>query len=383
MRILFIGPLPEPVTGHSLASKVFLDELMKYHHVEVVNLSKDSLIDGEASIKRIIEVMKILMDVWRKRVDADAIYLTISESFAGNIKDLFIYLICIRGISKMYIHLHGGSIRKLLFDRHKMLSGINKIFIEKLAGAIISGKSHINIFGGMIRQDKIHIVPNFAQDYLFLTEKEIAQKYSNTRPLKILYIGGLMEKKGYNELADAYFGLDKFQRQSIRIDFAGKFESESRKKMFLEKIAGAEQIRYHGIVSDAEKKLLFSQAHIFCLPTSFFEGQPISILEAYASGCVVLTTGQSGIRDIFTDGVNGFEVQERSSDSIRLVLEKILENPENLENPVNLENLENLLEIAIYNRNMAAEKYRTSTYSSSLREIIESQVTGLECSGCR
>jgi glycosyltransferase involved in cell wall biosynthesis len=223
----------------------------------------------------------------------------------------------------------------------------------------------------MIQQNKIHIVPNFAQDYLFLTEKEISNKYSNTQPLKILYIGGLIQKKGYNELAEAYFGLDEFMKKSVRIDFAGMFESESRKKMFLEKIAGVEQIRYHGIVSDAEKKLLFSQSHIFCLPTSFFEGQPISILEAYASGCVVLTTGQSGIRDIFTDGLNGFEVQERSSDSIRLILEKILENPESLQ------------KIAISNRNMAAEKYRTSTYCSSLRAIIESQAVGLECSGCR
>ena len=115
------------------------------------------------------------------------------------------------------------------------------------------------------------------------------------------------------------------------------------------------------------KKILFSKAHIFCLPTSFFEGQPISILEAYASGCVVLTTGQSGIRDIFRDGLNGFEVQERSADSIKLVLEKIINKPENL------------LKIAISNRKIAGEKYGTSTYNSSLSTIIESPVSGPVC----
>ncbi|MDA2928572.1 glycosyltransferase family 4 protein [Acidobacteria bacterium AH-259-O06] len=360
MKILFIAPVPPPITGHALAAKVFLDELTIGHKVDVINLNKDSLKDGEVSFKRIAEVAKIFMDVWRNRKDADIIYFTISESFAGNIKDLFIYLICFKSLSKMYIHLHGGSIGKLLFDRHRILSGINKIFIKRLAGVIISGESHRNIFESMIPKNIIHVAPNFAQDYLFLTEREIIEKFSNNKTLRILFIGNLIQKKGYNEIIDAFFKLDDKFKSMVRIDFAGRFESESQRTIFLDKIIGVEQIRYHGVVDDVEKKSLFSQAHAFCLPTCFLEGQPVSILEAYASGCVVITTGQSGIRDIFTDGLNGFEVQERSPDSLKVVLEKIIEKPENL------------IKIAISNRTIAGEKYRTSSYTSTLSAIIES-----------
>jgi glycosyltransferase involved in cell wall biosynthesis len=63
---------------------------------------------------------------------------------------------------------------------------------------------------------------------------------------------------------------------------------------------------YHGdssaciIVDGPGKKNLFSEAHIFCLPTYYpYEGQPIAILEAFASGCVVITTNHSGISDFF------------------------------------------------------------------------------------
>ena len=74
MKILFIGPLPEPATGHSLACKIFLEELIKDHQVEVVNLSKTGFKEG-IYFKRIIEVVKILQEVWRKKRNTDIIYL--------------------------------------------------------------------------------------------------------------------------------------------------------------------------------------------------------------------------------------------------------------------------------------------------------------------
>ena len=362
MKILFIAPLPPPVNGHSLVSKVLLDELVSGHQVEVVNSSKNSFKEGVDGFKRIVEVVEIIIKVWKKRKIVDAIYLTISESFAGNGKDLFTYLVCFKSLSKMYIHLHGGSIKRQLWDPHRLLFGINKLFIRKLAGVIISGDSHRSIFEGLIGKEQIHIVPNFAQDYLFSSEQEIVDKFSDAQHLRILFMSGLKRKKGYNELADAFFCLSDESKKKVAIDFAGRFGLESEEMMFLDKIAGVEQIRYHGTVDDNTKKFLFSHAHIFCLPTSYFEGQPISILEAYASGCVVVTTGQSGIHDIFKDGVNGFEIQERSAYAIGSVIEKVILKKEDL------------LRIAISNRKLAGEKYKTTTFNSSLRKIIESQI---------
>jgi len=41
--------------------------------------------------------------------------------------------------------------------------------------------------------------------------------------------------------------------------------------------------------------------YIFCLPTYYpNEGQPISILEAMANGCAIVTTDHGGIKDVVT-----------------------------------------------------------------------------------
>lgn len=362
MKILFIAPLPPPLTGHSLASEVLAGDLSKFHQVERVNLSKGARSKEAQRSNRAVEVAKILLEVSSKRRGNDVLYLTISESLGGNLKDLLIYTICRRSLSKMYIHLHGGSIGRLLFDRYKMLSSLNKMFIARLAGVIISGDSHLPIFDGVIPSEKIHVVPNFANDDLFVTEEQVVEKFSKDRPLRVLYISGLEQKKGYNDLAEAYLNLDETLQESIRIDFAGRFDDpEENQNAFLRNIARAKQMHYHGIVDNATKLDLFSRAHAFCLPTSHLEGQPISILEAYAAGCVVLTTTPPGILDIFRDGENGLGIASASPQTIKSTLEKMVQQRDRL------------LEIGLNNNRTASEKYRSSTFNRRLRQIIESQ----------
>ena len=360
MKILFIAPLPPPLTGHSLASKVLLDELVKHNRVEVVDFKKDVLKQGVYSANRIFQIFKIHTEIWQKKKDADVIYLTISQSISGNIKDLITYALCFKTISRMIIHLHGGGIKKLIFDRYRIFYHLNKFFLKRIGGAVVLGKSLISIFKVMMPQDRIHVIPNFAEDYLLLDKKNIKKKFFNINPLRILFLSNLIPGKGYEELINAYMTLNDELKKIIRIDFAGGFESEIQKIKFLDKIKDTLEIHYHGIVSEGKKKLLFSNSHLFCLPTYYYyEGQPISILEAYASGCVVITTDHGGISDIFKNGVNGFEVRKKSVVSIKRTIEQILKQPEQL------------LPMALSNRDIVYGKYRTSTYCSSLLKIFE------------
>lgn len=208
MNVLFIAPLPPPVTGHSLAAKIFLSELKKTNKVEIINLSKTSLKQGLNSFSRIIQVVGIINKVWRKKKYVDLIYFTISESFAGNIKDIIVYIICFNCLNKMIIHLHGGSIKKLIFNNNKILYRINKYLISRMCGTVVLGESHIDIFSDIIDKKKIHVVHNFAEDYLFLDEDIVISKFNNIYPLRILFISNLISGKGYNELVDAYISLN-------------------------------------------------------------------------------------------------------------------------------------------------------------------------------
>jgi glycosyltransferase involved in cell wall biosynthesis len=361
MRILFIAPLPPPINGQSKAGQVFLECLLEQKYsVDCINLSKDDLKDGISSLKRIVDIVKILFKVWKKRKGNDAIYFSLSESFAGNLKDLFIYLICYKSNSKIVVHMLGGAGMKKILEKGNVLSKINIFFLKRVAGIIVEGEQNHLVFSQFVDRNKVHIVPNFADDFLFVEQKEIENKFSNIKPLKILYLSNLIYGKGYQELAEAYTILDSKYQKNIELSFVGGFANKKAENDFLSLIKPHKQIKYLGKFIDGyEKKQLYGQTHIFCLPTYYpFEGQPISILEAYASGIVVITTNHSGIPYVFKDKVNGFEVEKKSKESLKFIIEYVEKNKGILR------------DIALNNREEAFNKYRITVYQSTILNII-------------
>ncbi len=361
MNVLFIGPLPEPVTGQSLACQVFFDALVKKNTVGVINLSKRGLNHGLDSVGRIREVLAFVWQAWRKSRKSDCVYFTISESIAGNLKDLLIYLVCFDRLPRMIVHLHGGAgMRELLRPSNRLLRTLNRFFLRRIGAVIVLGARHLSIFEDIAPAERIHIVPNFAEDSLFLDEAAICLKFDQIAPLRLLFLSNLIPGKGHVELVDAYKSLDANTCARVEINFAGGFQSDEQKKEFLQSIDGIAGLRYHGTVRGTRKVDLFHEAHLFCLPTYYpYEGQPISILEAYAAGCAVMTTDHSGIFDIFAPNRNGYCVDQRSPASIRHAIERAVAEPSVL------------CSFALNNHSEAVKLYRTDHYNDRLLKIME------------
>ena len=359
MSVLFLGPLPEPLTGHALACRVLLDGLVLHERVEVIDLNKSGFKQGVDSLERILQVGHILWRVWRSRNACDVIYFTITESIAGNLKDLLIYLLCFRRLSRMVIHLHGGAGLIELLRKRAILEAANSFFMKRLGAAIVLGERHVAIFEGRIDRSRIHIVPNFAEDEVFVDAASVDAKFDEAGPLRVLFLSNMHPGKGHLELAAAFLMLDERARARMQVDFAGAFESEEQRLQFVELAGRDSRMRYHGSVRGAAKIALFRRAHVFCLPTYYpYEGQPISILEAYAAGCAVITTDHSGIGDIFQHAVNGFEVSKRSAPALKEALEKAGAG------------IDQLRAIALRNLETAQRKYRVERYVQDVIRVI-------------
>jgi glycosyltransferase involved in cell wall biosynthesis len=360
MRILFIAPLPDPITGQSLACQVFHDDLVGRHELEVININKSSLRSGVGSLGRVAQVLgHALRAGWCAR-RSDRIYFTISESLAGNIKDMLIYLACLGRLDRMVVHLHGGAGMRVLMHERPLLAVLNRFFLARLGAVVLLGRRHLDIVRDLPDDSHVHLVPNFAQDELFLAPEQIKVKFTRGGPLRLLYLSNLIPGKGYLELLEAYASLHEDKRARIELAFAGAFESESDRRQFLVRIAAWPTVRYCGVVGGEAKTRLLAQAHLLCLPTYYpYEGQPISILEAYASGCAVMTTDHSGIFDIFEPERCGIEVQMRSPASIAEALHRALADPDALRRA------------GLHNRQLADKSFRVSSYNRALTEVLE------------
>lgn len=357
--IVFISPLPPPLTGQSIAGQLLLERIREQYKVQVVDLSTHSGHDGSFSLKRTWVVLKILRAVMRIENFVDVAYLTISESIAGNVKDLLILWLLNNRANRIVVHLHGGSFRAHVLERAEFLYKLNKSIFSKVDRVIVTGKSHEEIFRGIVAPSRVSIVPNFAINSIFATEQRIREKFANLECIRILYVSGMDRRKGYERLLDGYLALPASSRARLRIDFAGRFDDQLEKVDFEERIASVEGITYHGIVDGDRKRELFHNAHIFCLPTAHLEGQPLSILEAYASGCVVFTTPQPGILDIFEPGLNGELI---STADPSLLYNNLLK--------MSLDT-SHFLDIALLNFKKATESYRSEIFCERMINLFE------------
>lgn len=318
-RILFIAPVPPPITGQAVACEaLYADLVASGHEVTLINLSKQSFHQGANSIGRLVEIGHVLLKTLRHGRKADLVYLTPAESVAGNLKDLAILFCLGTKTGRTFLHLHGGAgMRGLLSGDRPWLQRLNAWFLRRVAGVIVLGKRHISIYSHIVPHARIHVVKNFAGDGWFIDDQSLALKWSTHNRLNVLFLSNHLPGKGYQELVDAIQLIPSDQRARFDFHFAGGFQDETSESEFLGRIATLSGVTYHGTVSGETKKRLLYEAHLFCLPTYYpYEGQPISILEAYASGCAVITTDHSGIFDIFTPEENGWEVQPRSAQSI-------------------------------------------------------------------
>lgn len=353
--ILFIAPLPPPISGHSYISEILRRYLILDFNVKSIDLKHNTTANGSFSIKRVLSVLKIFQKVIIYSKISDVSYFTISESKLGNIKDLIILLILFNHLDKVVLHLHGGSLARNVLS-NKFIKKINNFFYKRVKRIIISGKSHKVIFKS-IEKNKIYILPNCIPDNFFIKYEKIKKKFENNN-LVISYVSSMDQSKGYLDLFNGFKNLNKNLSSNFELNFAGGFSQIEDKVNFEDSIRNHKNIKYHGFISEKDKINLFHKTHIFILPTRYFEGQPISILEAYSSACVVVTTNKPGINDIFDNEKNGFIIKDNSSSVISEILIKILNNKEKL------------LSIALNNYLLAKENYRENRYLYTLKNII-------------
>ena len=356
-HILFIAPIPPPITGMSLVSETLMRILSDSHEIYLVNFSKDTFKQGITSLQRIAQVIRNTYRIYRLKRSTDLVYLTISQTIAGNIKDLITLAILFN--KPILLHLHGGGILHTVYRRMPLLKYINYIMLKRVQAIIVLGNSLKNQFEGVIHNSKIRVVHNFADKSVFLNEKAITQKYENDT-LNILFLSNLIPGKGYIELLKAAVDLIQQYPKVFRVHFAGGFENDIDEKNFRRRISSYPDIIYYGVVGKNKKIDLLKISQILCLPTYYlYEGQPLSILEAYASGCYVITTNHGGIQDIFTPGINGDYVEKKSIRSLKGGITKVKELGK-----------ENIKKIGIQNYNIAKTRYSEAIFRKSMLELF-------------
>lgn len=359
--ILFISALTPPISGTTTASHTVLLHLRKKGYpVYVIDYARGNLVSGKFSLKQFFNIILQGFRMVLVKRKTKYTYLTISSTFWGSMRDVFfLFLLGKKKRQNTILHIHTSTFNIYISRSPYWVKHIVKKMFTDVKAVIVLGETFINMFDDCVSPENVKIVKNCAQKEIFISQDYLVKKYSNIMKINILYLGNLIPEKGYELILDAYISLPKEVRRKTILNYAGEFPDCKRKNYFLDRIKAEDNIFYCGPVQGREKIKLLWDSHIFCLPTSYYyEAQPISVLEAYAAGCLVLTTEKGGIRDIFKHGVNGYLVSVKDKAELRNYLELLVSE------------IGKYKSIAFHNYQEAIEKYTEDRFNREIEGIL-------------
>jgi len=159
-------------------------------------------------------------------------------------------------------------------DAAMVLTGAQKEFIEKNYG---------------LPPEKMVVTGAGYNDSLFTPGAK-----PSPRTVQLVYAGKLTNAKGLPWLLKA---LKTITTPEWRMHIVGGGSGKEKEEcMCLAQDLG-ERVVVHGQIPQARLATIFKKAHIFVLP-SLFEGLPLVVLEALASGCRVVATDLPGVMEV-------------------------------------------------------------------------------------
>ena len=159
-------------------------------------------------------------------------------------------------------------------DTALALSGVQKTDIVKNYG---------------IPPEKVAVTGAGYDDALFRTGPK-----PDPRPVQLVYAGKFIQAKGLPWLLKA---LQPLTIPQWHLHLVGGGSGPQKAECMRQAAALGDRVTVHGQIPQANLAAIFRQSHMFVL-SSFFEGLPLVVLEALASGCRVVATDLPGVREI-------------------------------------------------------------------------------------
>ena len=201
---------------------------------------------------------------------------------------------------------HSTDLRQYLQYKHLRHRLDNISELDRVLALSKDQKQQISEVHG-VDMDKISIVGGGYDAGRFKPGKKEA-----TPPIQLLYAGKLCTAKGVPFLLKA---MARLKDKRIHLHLVGATPGPEGEKCIELASHIADQVTVHGPLPQEELAKLMNKAHIFVLP-SFFEGVPLVLLEALASGCRILCTDLPGCTEILgntgSDIVRFIELPEMS-----------------------------------------------------------------------
>lgn len=289
-KVLFVGPL-NPYGGIGAVLRTYEQNIEPFNFIAT---HKDQSKLGSICYF-IVSLMKINATLLcNRKIQIVHIHSASKGSF---VRKTIISLLAKSWNKKVVFHMHGGQIK----DFYNQLSW-SKYFFKK----VIKG---IDLFICLTEEWKSYFEIHFGLEHILVLGNPvpIANNILH-KPFKqvisLLFLGSINPKKGIYDLLNYLYANPYFQNKQIQLTIGGIGEVD---KLFhlIQQPEALNQIQYIGFVEGQVKNDVIQHCDFFILP-SYYEGLPVSILEAMGFGKPIIATRVGGIPSVVKEHRNGW-----------------------------------------------------------------------------
>ncbi len=188
--------------------------------------------------------------------------------------------------------------------------------LAKAGSAFIAATQHMKqrLIGLGFPSKKMHVIP-FGLDL-----EKFNFKFNQLNSPKLMMVGRMVEKKGFKFAIEAVKKLNE-NGYSFTLNLYGDGDLRKYLERKAKDLGIKGLVHFHGSVSN-EKVLKEHLNHNILLAPSHTaddgdeEGLPNTILEAMASGTLVITTDHAAISEVIKDKVNGLIVEQENANAL-------------------------------------------------------------------
>ena len=186
---------------------------------------------------------------------------------------------------------------------------IEKHYLDSVDGFIFNSQTTKGAVNRLVESGKPIIVafPPTDRFEQGLTEGDIEARAKESGPLKILFLGNVIHRKGLHTLLEAV----RLETLDVRLDIVGGLTAEPRYAQDMQQksqVSGLKsKVFFYGPLDNEELIDKLKSAQVLVVPSSY-EGFGIVYLEGMAFGLPAIGTTAGAASEIVTEGETGFLV---------------------------------------------------------------------------
>jgi glycosyltransferase involved in cell wall biosynthesis len=209
-----------------------------------------------------------------------------------------------RHIEKSYLN----SVDAFVFN-----SNTTRSEVERLIGG---GKPYVVAYPG---RDRFNVT---------LKKEQIKERAMQSGPLRILFLGNVIPRKGLHTLIDALTLLPEeiWQLEVVgNLNVQRSYVSSIRHQIARRGISN--QVKFRDLLSDVEIADSLSKAHLMAVPSSY-EGFGMVYLEAMSFGLPIIATSSGAAGELITDKQEGFLIAPEGAKDLAGCIQTLQNNRE-------------------------------------------------------